>query len=41
MITGVVEHCDDKGMEHWDEKAMEPCIKGFKEHTDDTCQGAL
>ena len=33
MITGVLEHCDDKGMEHFDENAME--------HADDMCHGAL
>ena len=32
VITGVLEHCDDKGMEHCDEKTMEPC--------DDKCHGA-
>ena len=33
VITGVLEHCDDKGMEHFDEKSME--------HSDDMCHGAL
>ena len=32
-MTGVMEHCDGKGMEHCDEKAME--------HSDDMCHGAL
>ena len=25
LITGVLEHCDEKGMDHCDEKGMEPC----------------
>ena len=33
MITGVLELCDDKGMEHYDEKAME--------HSDDMRHGDL
>ena len=32
-MTGVMEHCDGKGMEHCDEKAME--------HSDDMGHGAL
>ena len=32
-MTGVMEHCDGKGMEHCDEKAME--------HSDDMRHGAL
>ena len=32
VITGVLEHCDDKGMGHCDEKAME--------HSDDKSNGA-
>ena len=32
-MTGVMEHCDGKGMEHCDEKAME--------HFDYMCHGAL
>ena len=25
VVTGVLEHCDEKGMDHCDEKGMEPC----------------
>ena len=32
-MTGVMEHCDGKGMDHCDEKAME--------HSDDMRHGAL
>ena len=32
-MTGVMEHCDGKGMEHCDEKAME--------HSDDMRHGSL
>ena len=32
-MTGVIEHCDGKGVEHCDEKAME--------NTDYMCHGAL
>ena len=32
-MTGVMEHCDGKGMEHCDENAME--------HSDDMCHGAF
>ena len=32
-MTGVMEHCNGKGMEHCDEKAME--------HSDDMHHGAL
>ena len=32
-MTGVMEHCDGKGMEHCDEKGIE--------HSDDKCHGAL
>ena len=32
-MTGVMEHCDGKGVEHCDEKAME--------YSDDLCHGAL
>ena len=32
-MTGVMEHCDDKGMEH--------CAENGIEHCDDKCQRAL
>ena len=32
-MTGVMEHCDGKGMDYCDEKAVE--------HSDDMCHGAL
>ena len=32
-MTGVMEHCDGKGMGHFDEKGIEHC--------DDNCPGAL
>ena len=49
MIIGVLELCDDKGMEHFDEKAMEHSddvswsfvITGVLEHCDDNCHGVL
>ena len=41
MITGDLEHCDEKGMDHCDEKVISLVMTGFKEHTDNKCQGAF
>ena len=35
MMTRVLEHFDNKGMEHCDERAWSIVIEGDKEHCDD------
>ena len=35
MITGVLEHCDDKGMEPFDEKAMDILVTCVMQLCDD------
>ena len=48
-MTGVMEHCDDKGMEHCDDGAWNIVMssswsilkKVVREHCDDICHGPL
>ena len=41
MMTRIVEHFDDKGMEHCDDRAQEYFNEKGREHCDDKISGAL
>ena len=38
-MTGVMEPCDKKGMQHCDDNGLEHCDDKVKEHCADNCMG--